>query len=426
MANQQSRINPVLFHSEVQQWIRQATASLEEIAFGPLPFEGLSRQELLQQIEGYRKTKQKLPKWAAQKGLIFPKKTALEQCSSEATALYKSNLVQGLFSLNTESQNHPQSRNNQSDRVIADLTGGFGVDAYYLSQSGAKVHHFELDQSLSTIVKHNMAQLKARVYCAHKDGIKAITGLDLDLIYLDPARRDRLKNKVFRLEDCHPDILLHQEQLMKHCPKILLKTSPMLDLHLGMTQLKGVKEIHVVAVNNELKEILWLLESSTEQITPRVYAVNLNSSSTLLSQNHLEQSKNEFFWRTGADQSFSVPKNYIYEPNAALRKIGQYSVLTASLPVLRIGPNAHLFTSEHLVDFPGRRFEVIDQWPYSKAQLKAFKGRQFNITTRDFPQTVAKIRADWNIKEGGAHYLFFTTDASNTKWIILCQKPELT
>jgi 16S rRNA G966 N2-methylase RsmD len=424
MTQDQNAINPMLLSPEVQRWIRTTRASLDEIAFAPLPFEGLSRQELIQQVEGYRKAVDKLPRWGAQPGLLFPVKLSLEQCSSEATARYKAQVIKNNLEF------HPKE--------IADLTGGFGVDAYALAQSGARVHHFELDESLSNLVAHNMRKLKAEVLCHHADGVKGLLELKLpvDLIYLDPARRDAQKNKVFRLEDCRPDILFHLEDLLAKSPYVLLKTSPMLDLHLGLTQLKWVREIHVVAVNNEVKEVLWLISRSagqedktlpprdlTDNKNPKVYAVNLSDEP--LAEDSSAVQKNiifDFIWNQPESNLYSTPLAYIFEPNGPLRKIGQYAALTQRFPILRIGPNAHLFTAEQWMDFPGRIFEVLDKWPFAKSEMKRFKGRKYNITTRDFPQTVAHIRATWQIKDGGQEYLFFTTDARGIKWIILCRK----
>ncbi len=430
MEQGQNTINPALLNPEVQNWIHQTEYTLEEIAFAPLPFEGISRQELLQQVEGYRKITQKLPDWSSVVNLLFPVKLSLEQCSSQGSAGYKALLARHLCPKKTK--NH-----------IADLTGGFGVDSFYFAQSGARVHHFELDRALSQLVAHNMTQLNAEVVCYHGDGLLGIQDLDedLDLIYLDPARRDAKKNKVFRLEDCRPNILDHLEDLLTQSPNILLKTSPMLDLHLGLKQLKWVNEIHVVAVNNEVKELLWVIQKSAVQNQcPQVFAINLQDHNLDQSFNFSAVYENDskgkagikrlnlstlvrFSWNLPENDSYSAPLTYLYEPNAALRKIGQYAALTRAFPVLRIGPNAHLFTTQEPCDFPGRHFKIIQSWPYSKRLMKQFKGKQYNITTRDFPQSVAQIRTSAQIKDGGAQYLFFTTDAQGQKWIILCEKP---
>jgi len=430
MEQGQNVINPALLKPEVQNWIRQTEYTLEEIAFAPLPFEGISRQELLQQVEGYRKTTEKLPDWSSAANLLFPVKLSLEQCSSQGSAVYKALLARQLC---------PKKEKNH----IADLTGGFGVDSYYLAQSDARVHHFELDSALSQLVAHNMTQLNAEVVCHHADGLVGIQGLDedLDLIYLDPARRDAQKNKVFRLEDCRPNILAHLDPLLAQSPCILLKTSPMLDLHLGLKQLKWVTEIHVLAINNEVKELLWVIQKSAVQNQcPQVFAINLQDHNLDQSFNFSDVYENDskgkagikrfnqstlvrFSWNLPENDNYSLPLAYLFEPNAALRKIGQYGALTHVFNVLRIGPNAHLFTAQDLCDFPGRHFKIIQSWPYSKRLMKQFKGKQYNITTRDFPQSVAQIRTSAQIKDGGAQYLFFTTDAQGQKWIILSEKP---
>ncbi len=429
-------INPLILNTEFQKWIRQTQYSIEEIAFAPLPFEGVSRQELLQQVEGFRKTSLKIIDWAEILGFVFPAKISIEQCSSKATGAYKSQIARRLILDTTEDLNFPQTT-KQPLKTIADLTGGFGVDSYYFAQIGARVHHFEVDESLSKIVAHNMAQLKAEVHCYQGDGIRGVQELDenLDLIYMDPARRDTQQNKVFRLKDCTPDILIHLEDLLDLSPIILLKTSPMLDLHLGLNQLKWVTEIHVVAVNNEVKEILWVIQKNKIQNQiPQVFAVNLSEEASYLNSDlsdlrsrsiSLDKSLiYEFQWNRPEMPQFSPPLAYLFEPNAPLRKIGQYRTLMEQFPVLRIGPNAHLFTAKVYLNFPGRIFKVKDKWPYTKRILKQFKGGQYNITSRDFPQSVAQIRSAGQLRDGGQNYLFFTTDADGQKWIILCQKPE--
>ncbi len=436
MAQRHHLINPAILNPEFQKWIRHTQYSLEEIAFAPLPFEGVSRQELLQQVEGFRKTSLKIIDWAEILGLVFPAKISIEQCSSKATGAYKSQIARRLILNKTAELKFPQ-KTKQSLKTIADLTGGFGVDSYYFAQIGARVHHFEVDKSLSQIVAHNMAQLKAEVHCHPGDGIRGVQDLNekLALIYLDPARRDAQQNKVFRLEDCTPDILTHLEDLLDISPIILLKTSPMLDLHLGLNQLKWVTEIHVVAINNEVKEILWVIQKNKIQNQiPQVFAVNLSEEAYNLNSDLSDfrsRSKSldksliyEFQWNRPEVSHYSPPLNYLYEPNAPLRKIGQYGRLMEQFPILRIGHNAHLFTAKEYLNFPGRIFQVKDKWPYTKRIFKQFKGGQYNITTRDFPQSVAQIRALGQLRDGGQNYLFFTTDAQGQKWIILCQKPE--
>ncbi len=205
-APEQTAINPLLVHPVIQQWLRQTTATLDEIAFAAIAGAGVLRPELLPLVVGYRKTCEKLPRWSEISGLLFPAKISLEQCSSETTAHYKAAITARHFGGDLQSKESRQVHG----KLIVDITGGFGVDAYFLAQSGARVHHFELDELLSDIVRHNMAQLKANVICHHGDGLKGLQELQqqaklddlkqpLDLIYLDPARRDTKKNKVFML-----------------------------------------------------------------------------------------------------------------------------------------------------------------------------------------------------------------------------------
>ena len=401
-----NHINPVLSSEDFSRWIKSTRATMKDLAFGPLPFENISRHELIEQLEGFRKSKEKLPTWHKSHNLIYPPKISIEQCSSEQTAEYKANLLKRHYGSSLE------------NKTIADLTGGFGVDAYFMACAGAKVHHFEINKRLSAIVNHNMKQLNAKVQCHPQDGIHGINHHQVDVIYLDPARRDLQQKKVFRLEDCQPNVLGHLDSWLNQAEMVMIKTSPMLDLSLGIDQLKTAIEIHVVAVDNEVKELIWCLTkkiANTPQglSDPEIYVVNMKNNSAKI---------DHFPWALTERQVFGPIENYLFEPHAAWRKVGRYSALLDRLSMRRIGPNAHLFSADQPLDFPGRSFRIMEKFKFTKGVMKQFKNKQFNVTTRDFPMRVSEIRNMWRIMEGGDQYLFFTTDHEGQKWIILTEK----
>lgn len=354
-------------------------------------FEGISQKELAQQIESKKKAASKLPTWYNTPGIYYPNKVHIEQTSSELTALYKSNLVAG--------------------NTLADLTGGFGVDAHFFCQKIARVYHCEWDNELYQIVSHNNAILKVNNMETHCiDGIEFLQNTDLtfDWIYLDPSRRDVSKNKVFKLEDCSPNITRHLDLIFSRTNQVLLKSSPLLDITAGLLELNQVQEIHVVAVNNEVKELLWILKNAPVPKDIHVKTVNLTKKGNEVFN---------FFWEKEkqAISNFSKPLRYLYEPNAAVLKSGGFKILGSALGIYKLHEHSHLYTSNTLKEFPGRTFKIVQILHYNKKNIKAYNGKKANVTTRNFPETVAKLRKQYKILDGGNEYLFFTTDCTGAR-----------
>ncbi|WP_034258145.1 THUMP-like domain-containing protein [Altibacter lentus] len=388
-------MNHNLLHTEVQTFIRSYDGPLEQLAFSKSPFTKVTVQELLQQIESRRKTELKLPTWFSSEGIYYPPKLNIEQTSSEATAAYKASLVSGAS--------------------LADTTGGFGVDSYYFSKRFETVNHFEIDTELSMIAAHNFEVLESRnVRCFAQNGIEAVLHSSYDVIYADPSRRHDVKGKVFFLSDCEPNIPEHLEALMDVCNVLLIKTSPMLDLSVGMEALKYVSEIHIIALNNDVKELLWVLKKRSLASNPRIYTVNVTKESP---------QQFDFSWGTKASEVFDTPQRFLYEPNAALMKSGAFGLLSEVFRVKKLHANTHLYTSESLREFPGRRFAIDACVPYNKNAMKdALTVTKANIATRNFPESVAVIRKKWKLKDGGEHYLFFTTTLNDKKVLLICSK----
>jgi hypothetical protein len=236
-------------------------------------------------------------------------------------------------------------------------------------------------------------------------------------IYIDPSRRHDSKGKVFFLKDCLPNVPEHLDLLFKHSNNILIKTSPLLDLSIGIHELKHVKKIYVVAVNNEVKELLWVLEKDNIENNILTETVNLNTNKT----DHFGFEFNE---ENTAEVSFSLPQTYLYEPNTAILKSGGFNSISEKLHLNKLHQHSHLYTSNKLIDFPGRSFKIDDIFPYNKKGMKKSGITKANITTRNFPDSVETIRKKLGIKDGGSIYIFATTNIENQKILIICTKEQ--
>lgn len=387
-------MNKSILNREVQNYLsKNLNVNLNKLVFKKSPFQQISIQELVQQIEGKLKVKNKLPTWFNTNEIYYPPKINLEQTSSEITARYKTLVVSG--------------------NSLADLTGGFGVDSYYFSKVFKEVFHFETNKTLSKIAAHNFLQLNANIKCINKDGIEAIMHKSFDCIYIDPSRRHDLKGKVFLLSDCEPDVVKHLDYLLDRSKSILIKTSPMLDIKSGLKELNNVSEIHIIAVENEVKELLWLIKPNSEKPL-KIKTVNFLKAKT-------EEFESKF--EIEEKSEYSLPKKYLYEPNAAIMKSGLFQAITENFQVQKLAVNTHLYTSDQLVEFPGRRFEIQKTIPYKKSEIKNYlTGIKANITTRNFPERVDILKSKWKISDGGKNYLFFITDHKKNKIVLFCKK----
>ncbi|MFZ6664273.1 THUMP-like domain-containing protein [Peijinzhouia sedimentorum] len=357
-------------------------------------------KEAVAQIAARQKAKQKLPEWYSTEGIIFPPSISMEQCSSELTALFKAQLFSG--------------------KTLVDLTGGTGVDSFYFSKHFEKVQFIERQGHLCDLAKHNFQVLGADNIEVHSnDGLDFLSDnqADIDLIYLDPARRDDKKNKVFRLMDCQPDITLIQNALFKKCKQILLKAAPMLDVNAATMKLNGVKKIWVVAVENECKELLILMEKGWLE-EPIIEAVDIKSPAET---NYFTFTKSE---EAASAIGLSMPNKYLYEPNAAILKAGGFRSIAIRYDLKKLHPNSHLYTSYSFIEgFPGRSFELMaTEHPYSRKLMELLPEGKANITTRNFPETVAAVRRRTKIKDGGDIYIFATTLLDRKPVFLLCKK----
>ncbi len=241
-----------------------------------------------------------------------------------------------------------------------------------------------------------------------------ITDAPYDWVYVDPARRDDRGGKVFRFEDCEPNIPENLEMILKQTDNLMIKSSPVLDITAGLGELKFVKEIHIVAVRNEVKELLWIIDK-TYSGKPVIRTINFEKNEA--------QEFSEFSETTDLDIHYSEPLKYLYEPNSAIMKSGLFDQLALKTDTKKLHQHSHLFTTEELKDFPGRKFEITAIEEYKPAYLKKrFKSEKANVTTRNFPESVENIRKKYKIKDGGTDYIFFTTDLHDHKIVIVCKK----
>ncbi|PQJ77668.1 class I SAM-dependent methyltransferase [Polaribacter porphyrae] len=390
-------MNTAILHQKVQQYISDnLTSEITKLILKGSPFNDIAIQELANQIIAKQKSKQKLPTWFTTKNIYYPPKISIEQTSSEISAAYKSKIISG-------------------DAII-DITGGFGVDCFYFSKEFNHVTHCEINSELSKIVKHNYQQLGVKnITCIAGNGFDYLkqTSENFDCVYIDPSRRSDVKGKVFLLKDCLPYVPPKIDFFFTKANQILIKVSPILDIKSTINELKNVKEIHIVAVNNDVKETLFLLEKGfVDDI--QVKTVNIQKDKKQVFQ---------FIWNTNTVSKYSKPLKYLYEPNAALLKSGGFHQISKQLNIFKLHQHSHLYTSKELIDFPGRTFIVNNVIEYHPKKIKkALQIKKANITTRNFPKTVAQIRKETKIKDGGNTYIFFTTASNNYKIVIISEK----
>jgi len=387
IGNEEAR-NFILAHEQEDPY----EVSLNHREAGGLPVALLARQ-----IESRRKARSKLPEWYKQNGVIFPDPENLQQASSEAAAKYKARIFQG--------------------GPLADLSGGTGIDAYYLA-GGEELHFVEPNEELCRLARHNFAILNQKLTIYQESAVSFIDRMASGLrIYIDPSRRNSSSQKTVLFSDGSPDITRILPRLLEKSDRILLKASPMIDIHAARVSLNHhVKEVHILEFAGECKEVLFLLDRSHHD-DPPVYAV--------IPDKHLA-----FTFRYSeerqTDVEFGPVSGWLYEPSPALMKAGAFNILARRFNLVKVHPNTHLYTSRQCVrDFPGRTFRVTEIRPYNLRNLRAMsKDGKANITVRNFPETVASLRKKSGIRDGGMVYLFLYTASGNERMICQASKPD--
>lgn len=391
-------MNSPLLNSDVQDFITDSLqANFTKIALMKNPFPDIKWNDILNQIASKNKAKEKLPTWFSHKYIIYPSKISIEQTSSERAAKYKASLIDGV--------------------TLIDLTGGFGIDDYYFAQKFNKVAHCEINEELSKIVQHNYQILNQRnIECYPGDSLETLKKIKFkwSWIYIDPSRRSDVKGKVFMLKDCLPNVPYHLDDYFEYSDHILVKTAPILDITAGLSELRFVKKIHCIAVDNEVKELLWEIEKD--------YAGKITIEAAALTKDKTDVFSVEY-GQNDVQANYSLPKKYLYEPNAAMMKTGAFEAIGITYEIEKLHQHSHLYTSDKEIDFPGRKFIIKETLPFDKPTLKKhLEGKKINITIRNFPISVDDIRKKWKISDGGTDYCFFTTNLNNDKIVLLCEK----
>jgi 16S rRNA G966 N2-methylase RsmD len=372
-----------------------------QLALQARRYPGLPVPELVRQIQARQKARPKLPAWAENPDLIFPPALSVEQASSTRTAAFKASLVSG--------------------QRLVDLTGGFGVDVSCFAEHVPEVHYVERNAALTEVVRFNLTHLgitNVQYHTADAANFLRNTPDTFDWIYLDPARRDTAARKTFRLQDCEPDVLRLLPLLLHKGRRVLLKTSPMLDIEQALQELRQVRRLWVVAVDNECKEVLYEL-GPEPAIDPERYTVNL------LRSGQQQEFRLNRARETRAVPRYAEPQQYLYEPNVAVLKAGGFRSVGTAFELLKLHQHSHLYTSDVLrSDFPGRIFRIRAVEKYDGAALKAHLGSdaRAHVTTRNFPDSVADFRYRTGIREGGETYLFATTNLEGKLMVLVCDR----
>lgn len=394
-------MNKSILNTGIQEFMsKNLNTDISSVLLKKPFFKEVSNQELAEQIQSKAKCKNKLPTWFKTPNIYYPNKLNIEQTSSEITASYKAHLVSG--------------------NLVADITGGFGVDSFFFSKLLKRVVYCEVNPTLAEIAKHNFSQLDCKnIETVSGDGLQYLqqTHRTFDWVYADPSRRNEARNKVFLLEDCQPNIPANIKLLFSKTDRVLLKTSPLLDISSGLKSLPNTAEVHIVAVNNEVKELLWVLHKILpKEQDIKISTVNIKKEKTEQFQFFLSEEKN-------STPIYGQPETYLYEPNPAILKSGGFNVMASKLGLIKLHPNSHLYTSQLLKEFPGRVFKVTAITPFSKSNVKShLTGQKMNLSVRNFPESVEKFKKKHKITDGGENYIFLTTNYLNERIIIFSKK----
>ena len=431
-----------------QDFIRQyQDDDVRQLAFLGSKYPEVDMPFALDQIRGRKMARVKLPRWASLEGIIYPPHISMEQCSSESTALYKAELAARLLGLPASSSGTEMKAENEIEFV--DLTGGFGVDfSYIAARLGVKSMYVERQAHLCEAAKENFGRLGLKnAIVKNEDGIEVLhsfhpkkkdaasaddslgitydqprsllkTNLGLKIIFIDPARRDDAGNKVVSLKDCTPDVTVLQEEMFLKSDYVIIKLSPMLDWHRAISELSHVREVHIISVNNECKELLLVLSARNMGENLRIYCIN-DAQSFVCDELDMESSQVKIAPSTLEEML------YLYEPNASLMKAGCFGVLSGRYDARMLSKNSHLFVSrEPIAAFPGRSFRIIAVSSFNKKELKRHLSgiTKANIATRNFPLSVAELRKRLKLKDGGETYIFATTLSDESHVLMITEK----
>lgn len=384
---------------QLQDFItRHESDSTDHLLLHAQRYPGIDVPYAVDQILARRHIREKLPSWYENRELIFPSRISTEQCSSEITASYKQLLIQG--------------------ECVCDLTGGLGIDSWYFAQKAGKVIYVERFPEYCQTAEHNFKTLNTpNIQVIHADCRNILNSLKADTFYIDPARRSGSNKRLFALGDCEPNILDIKATLLQNAQRLIIKMSPMADITETLRLLPETTEIHILAIKNECKEIIFVLENNAQKV--RIHTLSFHSNGCQKFSFYPQEEKDALLLLA------DTPGIYLYEPNAALLKSGAFKSVAVRYNLLKLHQHSHLYTSgEYCENFPGRKFRIQKSLPFTGKLLKQLHKDipQANISVRNFPMTVEQIRKTSGISEGGEIYLFATTTVNTRRLILQCEK----
>ena len=386
--------------------LEHLTADVRTLALSARP-DGVDMQYALTQISGWQAARSKVPLWAATEGIVYPRHLSLEQCTSQYIAQYKASFIESLLS---------------SGFKMADITGGMGVDCFFISRSASQVYYNEMSAELCDCARINFKALgrqEIEINCGTaEDYIAGLTPDSLDLIYLDPARRGDAGRKLVSISDCQPDTVALQDDLLRIAPNVMVKLSPMLDISRALTELKHVSSAFIVGLEGECKEITLLMKRGFEA-EPTITAVDIKQDGTPESAVSSAKSTDAALPLPIADADGLQPGTFISEPSAPYMKSALFRTIAARTGTALIHPDTHLFWSkEKPENFPGRTFQIQGIIPFDKRSLSALTKTQANLSVRNFPESAPALQQRLKLRDGGSRYLIATT-LSDSRRVLL-------
>ncbi|MEQ9089824.1 MAG: RsmD family RNA methyltransferase [Balneola sp.] len=370
-----------------------------EVMLQSRKFPELPMREIVVQIASRQKAKDKLPEWFGNYDLIFPPKQNLEQASSEITAKFKARFLEG-------------------DSLI-DLSGGTGVDTFYLSRKMSSTVYLEPNKELCAVSKHNFEVLGANIEVQNSTAEEILkhNPAQFDWIFIDPSRRDDSQNRVYALEDCVPNVIELEEQLLNSAKNVLIKVSPMLDIKKTLEQFSCCYKVQIVAVDNEVKELLiYLNKDFSDEADIEAWNISEKWEEDQFSFKYSEEESCDF--------DIEEPQKYIYEPNAALMKAGAFKLIGSKYSVQKLHPNTHLYTSDEFIEnFPGKKLLIKEVFSPAKKEIKKrVKNGTVNVIVRNYPMGANEIKKKFGLKDGGDSFLIFCETEAIGLRAIWCER----
>lgn len=390
-----------LLQPEIQAFMaHNRTTDVRTLGLKKPPVSGWPYPLILDQIKGRQKAAVKIPGWLGYPSIVLPASDILEQASSGATAQYKAGLIQG--------------------KIFADLTGGAGVDCFALSQKFESGHGVEQDENAASLLAHNakiLTQTPIQIHHARaEDWAQQMP--PVDLVFIDPQRRSSSRKGFYRLEDCAPDIIALLPVIKEKTKKVMIKTSPMLDIQQSLNSLESICAVHVLEWHGECKEVVYIIDFS--KTVPGndipITAVTLDDQGSALNSFTFTRAKENI-----EHAEPSAPLRYLYEPGPAFQKAGGFNSIAQEYRLKKLHTHTHLYTSDRpCPNFPGRGFEIIQILPVRREALSFDRA---NLSIRNFPSDVASLRKKLGLKDGGDDYVFACTLKDESRALIRCRKP---